>query len=400
VDPELISKAVFLLGILVVGFILLAIIPIPGFPNEQELEFTSINLEKKHVVLGDKVAIEIVASGGNGIREITIEGGGIIEEIDCGRGEECSKRIELIFKQIGNYSLKVKAIDSEGDFVIETVHVRVSDSKDRCSDQTLFGACSSQRPLICVNGELLSDCEICGCDGGLACADGVCKAVAVDARIVSFDSVKKRILDDEEIGFVLQVKPAGNLAIQQGANYKMKIVLDSEDENVLLNYDIVLEQSLSCCKGDYAVQEIIPPGELFAGNYSATVFLLDPEERDENKAVFDSIFVDDFVSVLERDDVPPSKPQTLNFTKTDGVVRLNWSSNSEDDLGGYHIYKSTDAGDLYILYSLFETVGSEENSKDLTISGEGRFHFVITAFDLSGNESVYSDGLLVELDGV
>ncbi|MFH1587217.1 MAG: hypothetical protein ABID38_05135 [Candidatus Diapherotrites archaeon] len=399
-DPELVSKAVFLLGILIVGFVLLAVIPIPGFPTDGKLEFTSLNLEKEDVALGEKVAIDIAASGGNGVKEITVEGGGIMERIDCGMGAECSKKIELIFRQVGNYSLKVKAVDSGGTSIVETVHVRVSGSGKKCSDQTLFGQCSAQRPLICINGELLSDCESCGCPLEGICEGGVCKSVAVDAKIARFDSLKKRVLDDEEIGFVLQVKPAGNLEIQQGAPYKLRVELEGADRNFMLEYDIVLEQSLSCCRGEYAVQGIIPSGELSVGDYSATAVLLDPRERDGNKAVFDSRVVGEFVSVFERDDVPPSKPQALNFTKTEDGIRLSWSANSEADLAGYNIYKSTDVGELYILYSLSETVSSEETSLDLTISGKGRFHFTITAFDLSGNESEYGPGLLVELDGV
>ncbi len=46
----------------------------------------------------------------------------------------------------------------------------------RCSDGTLYGMCAYKRPKMCVNGELVDNCTICGCDEGYICQkDGTCK---------------------------------------------------------------------------------------------------------------------------------------------------------------------------------------------------------------------------------
>jgi len=36
----------------------------------------------------------------------------------------------------------------------------------KCSDGTLIGGCSQQKPLFCYNGELLKNAAVCGCPSG------------------------------------------------------------------------------------------------------------------------------------------------------------------------------------------------------------------------------------------
>ncbi len=54
-------------------------------------------------------------------------------------------------------------------------------SLPRCNDGTLYGMCAYDRPKICVNGELVDNCTVCGCDEGYLCQkDGTCKYGACD----------------------------------------------------------------------------------------------------------------------------------------------------------------------------------------------------------------------------
>lgn len=49
---------------------------------------------------------------------------------------------------------------------------------DTCTDGTTYGACSSSRPLYCDSGNLIDDCQACGCAAGHACdPDGSCSPV-------------------------------------------------------------------------------------------------------------------------------------------------------------------------------------------------------------------------------
>jgi hypothetical protein len=46
-----------------------------------------------------------------------------------------------------------------------------------CNDGTLYGSCSTNKPLFCDNGNLVNDCQNCGCSSGLFCqGDGSCTA--------------------------------------------------------------------------------------------------------------------------------------------------------------------------------------------------------------------------------
>lgn len=49
---------------------------------------------------------------------------------------------------------------------------------NRCSDGTLFGKCSLNKPKYCSNGSLVNKCSPCGCPPNFLCqADGSCKPI-------------------------------------------------------------------------------------------------------------------------------------------------------------------------------------------------------------------------------
>jgi subtilisin family serine protease len=50
-----------------------------------------------------------------------------------------------------------------------------SQASQNCSDGTLFGQCSNNKPLYCSDGSLINNCSYCGCPSGLNCAtNGSC----------------------------------------------------------------------------------------------------------------------------------------------------------------------------------------------------------------------------------
>jgi chitodextrinase len=68
-------------------------------------------------------------------------------------------------------------------------------------------------------------------------------------------------------------------------------------------------------------------------------------------------------------------------------VKLSWEANTEDDLAGYKVYTATEPGN----YNLAVTVG---NVTKWTVSGlepDTTYFFATTAYDMSGNESGYSN---------
>src|SRR3989344_4689993 len=53
----------------------------------------------------------------------------------------------------------------------------IQTTPQQCSDGTLYGQCSVNQPLFCNNGQLVNNCQQCGCPQGLSCqSDGSCRA--------------------------------------------------------------------------------------------------------------------------------------------------------------------------------------------------------------------------------
>ena len=89
------------------------------------------------------------------------------------------------------------------------------------------------------------------------------------------------------------------------------------------------------------------------------------------------------------DTTAPAAPADLAATAGDGSVSLSWTANSESDLAGYRVYRSTeatvapDSGHL-----LAETTTSAYD--DTTAANGTTYHYLVTAVDKAGNESAAS----------
>ena len=78
---------------------------------------------------------------------------------------------------------------------------------------------------------------------------------------------------------------------------------------------------------------------------------------------------------------------TFNQKNCLNCVTLSWNPNSEPDLGGYKIYYGTKS-------RKYEMPIDVENSTVYTLSGLEKgtiYYFAVTAYDLSGNESGFSE---------
>ena len=94
-------------------------------------------------------------------------------------------------------------------------------------------------------------------------------------------------------------------------------------------------------------------------------------------------------SATPADPAPPAAPTGLTATAGNSTVSLDWNNNSEGDLRGYNVYRSITPGGGYIkLNSSFLTSSSYT---DNDASGDRTYYYIVTALDLSGNESGYSN---------
>ena len=101
--------------------------------------------------------------------------------------------------------------------------------------------------------------------------------------------------------------------------------------------------------------------------------------------------------VRSQDFTPPKPPSGLRvatFDRDDGTASLAWNSNSEADLSGYRIYRQDGDGPHAPVTALLFT----SNFEDSTLPREGKFTYSITAVDLAGNESGWSNIAPPDLD--
>src|SRR5215211_6171073 len=94
---------------------------------------------------------------------------------------------------------------------------------------------------------------------------------------------------------------------------------------------------------------------------------------------------------VSTDTTPPAQPQGLLALPGDGSVSLSWTPNSDADLAGYNVYRSTT--------SPVPTTGTPMNGSalltspsyvDVGVSNGTTYHYVVVAVDNAGNPSVAS----------
>jgi subtilase family serine protease len=76
-------------------------------------------------------------------------------------------------------------------------------------------------------------------------------------------------------------------------------------------------------------------------------------------------------------DLPPAPPGGLTAVAGDAHVRLDWAASPEDDVTGYHVYRSTTAGGPHAFVAAVPTNGYD----DLGLANGVTYYYVVTALD-------------------
>jgi subtilisin family serine protease len=85
------------------------------------------------------------------------------------------------------------------------------------------------------------------------------------------------------------------------------------------------------------------------------------------------------------DTTPPAAPTGLVATGGNGSVSLDWNDNTEPDLAGYRVYRSTTSGSGYVEISTGLVIASAY--LDTSVSNGTTYYYVVRAADTSGNLS-------------
>jgi rhamnogalacturonan endolyase len=88
-------------------------------------------------------------------------------------------------------------------------------------------------------------------------------------------------------------------------------------------------------------------------------------------------------------ETPPYEPTGLSGSAGQDSVLLKWKANSESDMAGYFIYRAEASNGAY--EKLNSTPVSETYFIDRTVVNEVTYFYVISAVDVDGNESRYSN---------
>ena len=94
----------------------------------------------------------------------------------------------------------------------------------------------------------------------------------------------------------------------------------------------------------------------------------------------------DETTKLYKDEFPPAAPAGLVATPSPASVELSWESNTEPDLAGYRVYRSTDGG----AFAKIADVNEIPAYSDHAVERGKTYRYAVTATDKSGNESARS----------
>jgi parallel beta-helix repeat protein len=100
-------------------------------------------------------------------------------------------------------------------------------------------------------------------------------------------------------------------------------------------------------------------------------------------------------------DYPPKTPDSLKATSLNDMILLSWKPNTESDLSHYVVYKSTSPGFIPDSSKLIGQVPKDSSVfRDYTFIMGKTYYYRVSAWDLTGHESEYSDELQVSATDV
>jgi exo-poly-alpha-galacturonosidase len=120
----------------------------------------------------------------------------------------------------------------------------------------------------------------------------------------------------------------------------------------------------------------------------STLYTYTVKARDMSPAQNETAVSSPASATTDADTTPPAAPTGLSATPSDAKVLLDWNDNSESDLQGYNVYRSTTSGSGYAKINTSLRTISDYN--DTGVTNGTTYYYVVTAVDTATNESDYS----------
>jgi len=153
---------------------------------------------------------------------------------ECNLGEKvCSNNGYKVCEEVSlncyKYSNVIEC--SQNEVCIEGSCVSQVIPEDKCQDNTFYNKCSLTKPLYCEEGELINDCETCGCPGNKFCSpSGNC-----------IDEIEE-LGEDEEISLINHAPIVSFIEIELGNDEILSLdlneyVLDEDDDEISIKFN-------------------------------------------------------------------------------------------------------------------------------------------------------------------
>jgi hypothetical protein len=130
----------------------------------------------------------------------------------------------------------------------------------------------------------------------------------------------------------------------------------------------------------------------FEEDVAGTVYVrVQDTDSTRGNALLDTLSVDSMSIVTMGgggDVFAPAAPSGLSATGNDGSVSLDWADNGEGDLAGYRVYRSLTSGGPYS--EITGALASTSDYVDTGVTNGTTYYYVVTAVDISDNESPQS----------
>ena|GEM_PF-6419241 len=144
-----------------------------------------------------------------------------------------------------------------GTLVFDVEHFTTYWATDVCNDGTPYGQCSQTKPKYCQNGQLVDNCQLCGCPSGRVCINNVCIVPSGGGGVLAMPqpAIKQKICEDgDEIicgSDIGECRPGVQICINnswsecRGGVLPSKEICDGKDNDC----DGKIDEGLSCeCK--------------------------------------------------------------------------------------------------------------------------------------------------------